>query len=431
MAGRRRQVAVPPSAARLTGSLRDIGYDLPSAVADLVDNSIAAGATTVAVDIDFDGIDSRITIADDGSGMTANSVNEALRFGSRRSYQRGDLGRYGLGLKTASLSQCRCLTVLSRWPNAGRSTVRQLNLDVIEDWDEWLIIDPGATPAVKDSRVLLERGFNTVVVWEKLDRVLPESRPDGGWARRRFESLRAKTAEHLSIVFHRFLEEADGLPSVTLLVNGEKLMPWNPFALSEPHVKTLQPLEFELTVGEVLGKIRLERYVLPPRDAFSSPEEFERLAGPMKWNRQQGLYVYRAGRLVQYGGWSGIRAVDEHTKLARAAVLFDTDLDSAFNINVAKMRVSIPPELRQLIERPILEVCARADAVYRRTARGKTVGKDVSTSNSGGSAAARTAGLALLSAAIQSGDYDALKRMTAIAEEQAPGVLDYLGLQEV
>src|SRR5579875_3031006 len=109
-----RSAAVTPSAARLTESLRDIGYDFPSAVADIVDNSIMAGATKVEILIEFDGVDSVVSVADDDSGMTANGLGEALRYGSRRSYTRGDLGRYGLGLKSASLSQCRSVTVVSR-----------------------------------------------------------------------------------------------------------------------------------------------------------------------------------------------------------------------------------------------------------------------------------------------------------------------------
>jgi Histidine kinase-, DNA gyrase B-, and HSP90-like ATPase len=111
-----KRLQVTPSAARLTQSLRDIGYDFPAAVADIVDNSVAAGASTVEVDIEFDGADSRVFIADDGVGMTSHALTEALRYGTRRGYARGDLGRYGLALKTASLSQCRCLTVVSRTP---------------------------------------------------------------------------------------------------------------------------------------------------------------------------------------------------------------------------------------------------------------------------------------------------------------------------
>src|SRR5215472_7661585 len=110
---RRRQELVP-SAKRLISSLRDIGYDLPSAVADLIDNSIAAGATVVHVDTEFSGAKSWIRIADNGSGMTERQLTEAMRFGTRREYSRRDLGKFGLGLKSASLSQCRCLTVATR-----------------------------------------------------------------------------------------------------------------------------------------------------------------------------------------------------------------------------------------------------------------------------------------------------------------------------
>src|SRR5215469_6952061 len=141
----RRRVTVQPSAARLTDSLRDVGYDFPSAIADLVDNSLTAHASRVEIEIEFAGAESRVLIADDGCGMTANGLAEALRFGSRRVYGHGDLGRYGLGLKTASLSQCRTLTTASRKPNSTRTSVRQLDLDLIADWDEWLIVDPGRT----------------------------------------------------------------------------------------------------------------------------------------------------------------------------------------------------------------------------------------------------------------------------------------------
>ena len=204
--GVRRHVTVQPSAARLTGSLRDVGYDFPSAVADLVDNSLAAGASRVEIEIEFAGADSRVLIADDGCGMTANGLAEALRFGSRRVYGRGDLGRYGLGLKTASLSQCRTVTATSRRAGSNRTSIRQLDLDLIAEWDEWLIVDPGHTATTERSLELLNRGFNTVIAWENLDRVLPEKRPEGGWAKRRFESLIRRTGEHLAMVFHRFIE---------------------------------------------------------------------------------------------------------------------------------------------------------------------------------------------------------------------------------
>ena len=364
-----KSATITPSAARLTESLRDIGYDFPSAVADIVDNSVMAGASHVDVTIEFAGEDSYVVISDDGEGMTSNGLIEALRYGSRRAYGRSDLGRYGLGLKTASMSQCRSVTVLSCRHSAPENlSTGTLDLDLINEWDEWLIFEPPSAPVIEKSKERLASEPGTVVIWRKLDRVLPEKRPDGGWARRRLDSLAAKTAEHLGIVFHRYLEGSAG-DGLVVTVNGDKVKPWNPFAPTEATTNELPLQRFELAVGDASGTVTLQRFVLPARDEFSSAEEFERYSGPLNWNRQQGIYIYRAGRLVQWGGWNGIRGIDEHTKLARASLEFDTDLDSVFNINVAKMRVTLPPQIRHMLERPINELCGHADARYRNASR--------------------------------------------------------------
>ena len=424
---------VTPSAARLTESLRDIGYDFPAAVADIVDNSIAAGARRVAITIEFDGSDSRVFIADDGAGMGADGLLEALRYGSRRDYGSGDLGRYGLGLKTASLSQCRSVTVVTRSSlNAARVSVRTLDLDLIAETDAWLVVDPGRNEVVSRARRSLMEGTGTVVVWEKLDRVLPEKRPDGGWARRRLESMAARTVEHLGIVFHRYLEGFGGRDLV-VTVNGQKVEPWNPFAAEEPSCIELPPQQFEITFGDVGGKVLLRRFVLPSRDQFSSPENFDRMSGPLNWNRQQGLYIYRANRLVQWGGWNGLRGIDEHTKLARASLDFDTDLDSAFNINVAKMRVAVPPQLRQMLDRPVNELCSVADDVYRKTSRQRgqvTPPEEVPWTGveSPAGPATTEVGLALRAAAMQVGEYPSFQRIVEALRGSAPEIASALGL---
>jgi hypothetical protein len=423
----RRTACVTPSAARLTDSLRDIGYDFSSAIADLVDNSITAGATQIDIIVEFDGRSSRVFIADNGDGMTANGLTEAMRFGSRRSYGKGDLGRYGLGLKTASLSQGRCFTVVTR-TSSGRRVIqtRQLDLDLVIEFDDWLIIEPERSPVVLRARNLLEDAPGTVVIWEKLDRVVPMKNADGGWARRRFETLTLKASEHLAMVFHRFLAGETASGAVTITVNGTKIKPWDPFARSEKATSELPPETFEIEHDDVVGTVRLRRFVLPGRDQFSSFAEFERLSGPLKWNRQQGLYTYRADRLVQWGGWSGIRGIDEHTKLARASVEFDTDLDTAFNINVAKMRVSIPAQLRQMIVRPINEMCSEADEVYRKSARsaptgngGKRKSEQVTDSTE--------VGLALKSAAVRAGELTAFRRIAAVLKKDDPAAAALLG----
>ncbi len=433
--------AVTPSAARLTESLRDIGYDFPAAVADIVDNSVMAGAQHVDIMIDFDGTDSSVMVADDGSGMTANGLIEALRYGTRRAYSRGDLGRYGLGLKTASLSQCRSVTVLTRSSKSvERDTSRMLDLDLIAEWDEWLVVDPVGDPVVARARKYLGDRPGTVVIWRKLDRVLPEKRPNGSWGQRRLVGMAAKTAEHLGIVFHRFLEGVTG-PKLVITVNGEKVQPWNPFAFAEPACVELAVQRFEVQAAGASGKVQVRRYILPARDQFSSIAEFERMSGPLNWNRQQGLYIYRAGRLVQWGGWNGIRGIDEHTKLARASLDFDTDLDPVFNINVAKMRVAIPTQLRQMLVRPINELCGKADDAYRKNTRRQSDDQagpgprsqsaerlDVLIPNQSPSGGSDTVGLALRAAAMHAGEYEAFVRIVRQLHADSPEVASMLGL---
>jgi hypothetical protein len=416
LAVRRSYFDVPPSAARLTGSLRDIGYDFQTAVADLVDNSIAADGHRIGVELVFEPNNSYVLIWDDGRGMGPTELLEALRFGSRREYKRNELGRFGLGLKTGSFSQCRRLTVVTRKaPKQPSFHVRTLDLDYIEREDSWSVLVDEQSEAVEHAKRILRDGPGTVIVWENLDRVLPDRYAESGWGRRRLNSLATKTGEHLAMVFHRFLAGTHGLDPVAISVNqlnadtGEpgvqvKLEAWDPFATAEKHTHA-NPVEiFEVETGEGSSDIRFSGYVLPPRDKFSTPERFERLSGPLKWNRQQGLYIYRANRLVQYGGWNGLRGIDEHTKLARASIDFDTELDETFQINVAKMSVVLPATLKNMLERPIHDLCVRADAAYRQSASTAEGRKPSSKSASADGVALREIGVALKAAMLETTD---------------------------
>lgn len=425
-------IDVTPSARRLTGSLRDIGYDFVAALADIVDNSVTANATAVDIELVFDGAASYVLVADDGKGMSETELNEALRFGTRRNYELGQLGRYGLGLKTASISQCRRVTVASRRAlTVRRLAVRTLDLDHIAASDRWEVIEPRGDAPVHRCLEWLNDGPGTVVFWENLDRVLPARRPDGGWARRRLEQLSDKSREYLGMVFHRFLDgEASRAIPLTITVNGEKVRPWNPFAPLEDHRLELPAQSFEVSTGDIYGRVTLRRYVLPPRNLFSSLSEFERMSGPLKWNRQQGLYIYRANRLIQHGGWCGIRAADEHTKFARAALNFETDLDEVFQINVAKMRVLLPPEVRTLLERPIHELCHRADTVYRKDAHHGPRGETEAPAEPRRQAVrtgASDIGTALLAAALDAGEHEAFVRVMDKLRSLEPEIADALG----
>jgi len=418
-------VRIEPSARRLIASLRDIGYDFQNAVADLVDNSIAAGATSVEVDLLFAGKQSSLRIADDGTGMTPTVLNEAMRFGTRRSYNGHDLGRFGLGLKTASISQCRTVSVAARAGTQRRRIhIRRLDLDRVAEFDRWEV----EAPSLRNAPVILVEPLTarpgTVVLWESIDRVLEYRQPDGGWARRRFERLAAELSEHLGMVFHRFLSgEARRETPLRIAINGQQVKPWDPFARNEPATLPLRPRSVSIH-RPVAAKVRFVPFVLPHRSAFSSPEAFERLAGPGKWNRQQGLYIYRGDRLIQGGGWAGIRSIDEHTKFARAAVEFDPALDELFKVNVAKMSVRLPAPVRKLLEPAISEVCRTASARYRRGEMETRSDRQPKSANGHLS----TAGIALRAAAIETGDLDALDRIGARLRLRNSAVADQLRL---
>jgi hypothetical protein len=415
-------IEIGPSASRLVGALRDVGYSFPSAVADLVDNSIAADATLVDIALTFSGADSWIRIADNGTGMTRSVADEAMRFGTRREYNGEDLGRFGLGLKTASISQCRRVTVATRAAaRYRRISIRRLDLDHIERSDRWEVeaLPASRAPAHLTAPVAHQPG--TVVVWENLDRVLDYHRPDGGWARRRFERLGDELAAHLGVVFHRFLTgEARRRQPLRIVVDGRAVAPWDPFAREEPQTVTLAERRLSLDVPGG-GVVVVRPFVLPHRSAFSSAAAFERLAGPLKWNRQQGLYIYRSDRLIHGGGWAGLRAVDEHTKYARAALDFPTGMDDYFKVNVAKMTLTLPAPVRQHLEAVASELCSVAAQRYRRGELAERNGEGHRDPNM------HAVGVALRAAAMEVGEGAALQSIARKLGERNPGLASGLG----
>ncbi len=361
-------IEVIPSARRLIKSLRDMGYDFSQAVADVVDNSIEAKATVVAIDIEFDGDDSLVRIADNGIGMKSDQLREAMRYGAERNYDADDLGKFGLGLKTASMSQCQCLSVASRWnPNRADIAAYSWDLEHIEKTNKWEILPldrNGLGPAIREP---LKDTTGTVVLWQRLDRILGYKHPYGEQARKQLSRMCRDVETHLGIVFQRFLSGEVRSRRLKLLLNGNEIRAWDPFCRTETKTKPLQPVRISLEHEGVSGEVLFEPFILPHKDDFSTPDAFSLASGPANWNQQQGFYIYRAGRMIQSGGWSNLRAPDEHTKLARVAVSFSPKLDEAFKINVAKMRVQMPAQIREDVKNAIVTPLARlAREVYDR-----------------------------------------------------------------
>jgi len=347
-------------------SLRDIGYDLPAAVADLVDNSLDADALRVDVDLAHDAHGGWVRIADDGLGMSERELDEAMRYGSSRAYRDRDLGHFGLGLKTASLSQCRSLTVATRSTAGGTIRVRRWDLDRVARTDARELERLGVRSAPREALEPLEDRTGTVVLWQRPDRILGTRRVDGEAAARRLEGAAEEIGDHLAMVFHRFLAgEATG-PRVALHVNGRELGPWDPFARDEKMTRRLPPQVLALEHSGTAHEVRVQPWILPGQHHFSSAEAHERTAGPRRWNRQQGLYIYRSDRLVQSGGWNRLRTLDEHSKLARIALDIPPGADDAFRTNVSKMTVALPDALRAPMRALVAGVAAGAQDVYRR-----------------------------------------------------------------
>lgn len=363
-------IEVIPGAQRLVRSLRDVGYEFVTAVADLIDNSIEAGARTVWIDLVWDGEASRVVIADNGKGMTRRQLEEAMRFGSERKYGDKDLGKFGLGLKTASLSQCQRFTVATRHdPDHAQIDALCWDISHVAATNRWEVLPIGTTGLPSGVRHHLHDTTGTVVIWERLDRILGYKRPDGERARQQLQAMCRELDAHLAMVFHRFLSGETRGRRLAIYVNDSKVVPWDPFARSEEHTRCMEASKFRHDSALGVGGIVVEPFVLPHSSRFSSPEAFNRASGPGKWNRQQGFYIYRAGRMIQSGGWCGLRAQDEHRKLARIAVSFDPVLDDEFRINVAKMRVSLPHAMRDVIAEAIAPAIVIAEEHYRQRER--------------------------------------------------------------
>lgn len=348
-------------------SLRDMGYEFAAAVADLIDNSIEAKSNTVRVSIDWDGASSTVMIADNGEGMTPDVLKEALRFGSERDYDDADLGKFGLGLKTASLSQCLKVTVATRW-NPNRADISAYCWDVahIEATNRWEILSVKAADLPEQARSHLKETTGTVVIWDSLDRLLDYKKPDGEYARRYLFSMVRELEDHVAMVFHRFLASEVRGKRLAIYVNENRVEPWDPFARQESQTKSLAGRAFRVEGSNGRGDVVVEPYVLPPQSLFSSPAAFNRSSGPRKWNAQQGFYIYRADRMIQSGGWCGLRATDEHRKLSRIAISFSPKLDDEFKINVPKMRVQLPAGIKDDIETFIRPAVKMAEETYRK-----------------------------------------------------------------
>lgn len=352
---------LPPYAPTLIESTRAIGYLLEAAIADIIDNSIAANAKKI--DLFFYPIDEAyIAILDDGSGMADNELDTAMQYGSRNPSEErdaDDLGRFGLGLKTASLSQCRVLTVVSK--QGCHVAARRWDIDYVIKTGEWslLILESEDINTVPQVQELLQYESGTLVVWQELDRLKAGELNFEQALGRKIDGVR----NHLSLVYHRYLAGEPGIHRLKLSINGTKVTPADPFLAG----KSVQAMDDETIIvrGE---KIVVRPYILPHISKMTQ-EEIRQLGGKEGLRRQQGFYVYRNKRLLVWGTWFRMMRQGDLSKLARIQVDIPNTLDDMWTLDIKKSSAMPPAEIRKNLETVINRIAERSKRTW--TFRGK------------------------------------------------------------
>lgn len=366
------EAAVPNAARFMRDVLRGSDYSFSTAIADIVDNSITASAKNIHIWIDY--LAYEVLILDDGHGMSDAVHRESMKIAAEaREYSKDDLGKYGTGMKAASLSQATRVVVATRSKGGSNVTVRCLDMDHINRTNDWekltLVLEKSDLPdrALKH----LERGSGTAIVWQNLDRIFADEGLTRSLATQELKNQTSATERHLAMVFHRFLMgETASKTNVAIYINGNKIDPWDPFARSE---HTVEVARESIQINN--SKVLLTGYVLPTEKEFSSRAAFQAAAGPKRWNESQGFYVYRNDRLIRWGGWLRMRANEEHNKFARIALDFSSDLDKIFQVNVAKSSVTLPEGVKARLKPTVEEVCSRSNKRYRAKLVPKTVSR--------------------------------------------------------
>lgn len=355
-----KEVRQAPRASAILNSLRAIGYSFNTAIADIVDNSIAAGAT--AIDISFETSPAWVSIRDNGCGMSEDELVAAMRHGGdgvEATREIGDLGRYGLGLKTASLSQCRRLTVVTL--RDGQLAAARWDLDEVERRDDWILSildrsDIDLLPTVPD---LLQTDSGTIVIWEVFDRaVAGEAKPNEA-----LQKLALESGDHLSLVFHRYLSEP-GKKRLGITLNNRQLTAADPFLQTNPFTELIG-IETVQIEGHALT---VKAFILPHISKLSK-DDLQLAGGKERLQETQGFYLYRNRRLIIWGTWFRLLGRSELTRLARVQIDIPNALDHLWNLDVKKSAAA-PPEIVRRVMRQIMDsVASKSVNVFREKRR--------------------------------------------------------------
>lgn len=357
---------LPPDPERVMEGLRDTGYNFNTAIADIIDNSIAAEATKIDISIDLNPAgDITVYIADNGTGMDEEDLHNAMRYGSKQREDPSSLGKFGLGLKTGSTAFCRCLSVISRGRDSSVRKV-QWDLDYIAKTNAWKLKRPIPTDdeiEILDSTA--DRNTGTLVVWEKIDRLL-KSYKSRNSQRAALKKIVNNLQFHIAMVFQRFIDfNDDRSRNVSITLNGTSVDAWDPFCLMEKDTEKLadETIEVEMPDARV-STFKIRAYMLPRRENFSTVQARDNAKIS---NDMQGFYIYRENRLIHSNDWLGMFTREPHFSLLRVEFSFDHTLDEVFNVDIKKSRILLNEEIFTYVKDQIMPAPRRAaEERYRK-----------------------------------------------------------------
>ncbi len=359
-----------PDADRVVLGLRDTGYDFNTAIADIVDNSITAKATKIDIRLSVNPIGNiSVYIADNGCGMNMQELRNAMKYGSKEHDNKKSLSKFGLGLKTASTAFCRCLSLVSRGTD-NKARKIQWDLDYIAQVNLW---KPKTMEPSKSEINILDSiapcGTGTVIIWEKVDRLLAKGLEDysnKAAIATAVSRKKEKLKYHLGMTFQRFLDpHYTECPNIAISIDMVPVDPVDPFCRNEKE-NLIYPLPKPLLIRVDGGNkypLTLCAYVLPRPADFSTPEAREKAKISVN---TEGFYVYRENRLIHYGDWLGLFSNEPHFSLLRVEFSFGAELDSAFNVDIKKSRILPADEILDWIKTSFIAAPRReANERYR------------------------------------------------------------------
>jgi len=356
-----------PRPSALLESLRSIGYTLETALADIIDNSITANSNNISVRFAWNNGDPWIAIIDDGDGMSNDELIDAMRFGSRNPVEqraKNDLGRFGLGMKTASISQCRHLVVASKKNNKIAACEWDLDRIAKSDSVEWLAGHLDSASIFQDERLhelvsdfLGSSKSGTILLWRRLDIICAAADEN------RFSDAMNLARVHLEMIFHRFISPDLGCSSIKIDFNNNLLEAFNPFGPAVPARQELTSETIHINGSEVF----VQPYILPHRSKVPAAL-YEQYAGEQGYLHNQGFYIYRNRRLIISATWFRLIKKEELNKLIRVKVDITNDLDKIWKIDIKKSEASPPELVRKELKKIINKISGAGKLVFTRRA---------------------------------------------------------------